>query len=72
MLATIVRNIWFVTSLNDIKISVCHIVGRDNTIADLLSRWENYFHQVSQLQRLVQNFVLQDTSDELFQLDLEI
>ena len=40
-LATYVRNIWLLTSLYNIKISVMHIPGKENCIADMLSRWEN-------------------------------
>ena len=38
-LASISRNILMTASMHDIHISVAHIPGKDNSVADLLSRW---------------------------------
>ena len=40
VLATCARNIWLRSSLYDITLQVDHIPGRDNTVADLLSRFK--------------------------------
>ena len=41
LLATLARNIWLLTSIYNIQLKVSHIFGKDNKIADLLSRsWE--------------------------------
>ena len=40
-LAAFPKNIWFLTAQYDIEFSVCYVYGRDNNIADLLSRWCN-------------------------------
>ena len=38
LLATCLRNIWMITAIYDIKISIKHIAGSKNIISDLLSR----------------------------------
>ena len=38
-LAAIARNIFMESAKCDISLSVIHILGKDNPIADLLSRW---------------------------------
>ena len=40
VLAIIVRNIWLYTAEKDIQLQVLDIPGKQNTIADLLLRWE--------------------------------
>ena len=39
-LALMARNVWLICALFNIQILVCHILGKDNTLADLLSRWQ--------------------------------
>ena len=39
ILATLARNIWLLTSIFNIQLKVSHILGKDNKIADFLSRW---------------------------------
>ena len=38
-LGTVVRNIWLITASYDIKLSVLHMPGKENGLADSLSRW---------------------------------
>ena len=45
MLATCARNIWMLTALFNISIHIEHIPGKQNVIADLLSRYK--FDQTS-------------------------
>ena len=40
-LASYARNIWLITSIYHINLTVSHIAGKNNSIADLPSRWEN-------------------------------
>ena len=47
VLATCARNIWLLSSLYNITLQVDHIPGRNNTVADLLSRFK--FDKVSYL-----------------------
>ena len=51
-LATIARNIWMVTSLFNIQFSISHIAGKDNAIADLLSRWWVTDNRSQKLQKI--------------------
>ena len=39
LLTTLARNIWLLTSIYNIQLKVSHIFGKDNKIADPLSRW---------------------------------
>ena len=39
MLALIARNIWLICAIFYIHIAVVHIPGKNNVLADLLSRW---------------------------------
>ena len=39
ILAACARNIWLLSALYNIRLLVSHIIGQENTIADLLSRW---------------------------------
>ena len=41
LLATISRNIFMIASHYDIFLKVSHIPGKENKIADMLSRWDN-------------------------------
>ena len=72
MLANIARNIWLVTSIHDIKLSVIHIARHRNTTADLLSRWENSEVQNCKLNQSVPNFVWQHVPRDIFHLNLDI
>ena len=54
-LAAIVRNIWLLTAQYDIELSVCHVCGRNNEIADLLSRWCNSQGNIEKLNMWVKN-----------------
>ena len=52
-LATCTRNIWLLSVIYDFDIILYHIPGRDNTIADLLSRWTNSHKDYEKLYQLV-------------------
>ena len=46
LLSAILRNIWLITAMKNIEFLATHISGKNNTIADVLSRW--YHDNVSQ------------------------
>ena len=39
-LATFVRNIWLITYIFNIHLAVTHIPGKNNSLADLPSKWK--------------------------------
>ena len=41
ILAAYARNICMLAAVFDIEITVIHLPGVENTVADLLSRWDN-------------------------------
>ena len=46
----IVWNIWLETALNDIKLKLIHVTGKNNQCADLLSHWHlvnNNWHKLA-------------------------
>ena len=54
-LATIEHNMWLLAPQQDIRLQVVHILGRQNDMAGLLSRWKSSDVQIQQLQKLVLN-----------------
>ena len=71
-LACYIRNIWFLTSVQDIELIVEHIPGKLNSTADLLSRWSNSKKCQDSLKALVKNPTWCDVTDECFQLNYVI
>lgn len=39
IILAVARNIWLITTTHDINLTVVHIPGKANVVADLLSRW---------------------------------
>ena len=66
------RNIWLLTSCYDITISVKHIAGKKNNIADLLSRWSDNQVDLDRLYKLVDQPKWCEVLDEYFEIDMEI
>ena len=71
-LAACIRNIWLLTATFDITISFYHIPGYKNTVADLLSRWNNTPSQIDKLNALVPNASWKAVSTSWFHLNMEI
>ena len=55
ILATCARNIWLLTAIFNIHLTVTHIPGVQNQVADLLSRWKCIDSQVNTLSSLIPN-----------------
>ena len=72
VLATISRNIFMLCAKFDIYIHVVHIQGKNNTIADVLSRWDNSTTQKSKLHCYLKNPTWLDIYPSHFELDYEI
>ena len=52
-LAAIARNIQLIAALSEIEIKVVHIPGKNNCVADLLSRWDNTHANYNKLQQIL-------------------
>ena len=57
-LATCARNIWLLTAIYNVILLVSHIKDTDNTVADLLSRWNTTPGNVEKLNQMVECPVL--------------
>ena len=57
VLATCARNIWLIAALNNIQFQFSHIPGKNNVLADLLSRWNLIRNPMCNLQSLITNYV---------------
>ena len=71
-LATCARNIWYCMAHHDINLSFSHVLGKNNQVADLLSRWQNTQQQMAQLWAWVENPLWMHTDPFLLELDYEI
>ena len=71
-LASIIRNIWLLTSEYDICLKVVHIAGKKNTIADLLSRWEATLSQKEKLSMYIAKPQWHKVTEQEFDLNQHI
>ena len=63
------RNVWYMAALADIDLQYVHVLGKNNVVADLLSRWQYSLENVSQLQALIGNPVWLPASVEMLEID---
>ena len=66
------RNVWYIAALADIDLQYEHILGRDNTVADLLSRWQFTQENVIQLQQFIENPVWLPVSINMMEVDYSL
>ena len=71
-LATCARNVWYLSALADIDLQYEHILGRNNTVADLLSRWQLIPNNMVQLQQFIPNPVWLPVSINMLEVDYNI
>ena len=71
-MAACVRNVGLEATLFDVQLIYKHVPGKLNTVADLLSRWDNTGHQLQLLKCLVPNFVWVPSCPELLEINNEI
>ena len=64
-LATCARSLWLIAALYNIDFIFSHIPGVENTVADLLSRWNNDSYQIQKLHKLVHHPIWIDTHIDL-------
>ena len=48
------RNIWHLAALTDVDLQYVHVLGKNNTVADLLSRWQYSEQNVVQLKQFIE------------------
>ena len=54
-LAACARNAWYLAALGDVHLQYVHVLGKNNRVADLLSRWQNSKNNIRELHTLVQS-----------------
>ena len=65
-------SIWLASAENNIELTYVHIAGKQNVLADLLSRWQNTKSQNVLLKAMVKKFIWLPTSDSLLWIDSHI
>ena len=71
-LAAISRNIFMLAAQFDIFLKISHVPGKQNIVADLLSRWQNTDFCKNKLDSLVKNYKWNEIKEEYFQIDWEM
>ena len=71
-LATCARNIWLIAALNNIHFKFSHIPGKNNILADLLSRWQITNDRFQKLDNLITNYTWVPTHLTLTSLNYTI
>ena len=71
-LAALARNINTILAVEDIELQVIHILGSDNKIADLLSRWGITSNPNAKLQALIKIPLWLTISNNILNLDWSI
>ena len=55
-LATCARNLWLIAAVNNIQFQFSHIPGKNNVLADLLSRWHITNNRIERLNNIISNY----------------
>ena len=71
-LALMARNVWLICALFNIQLLVCHIPGKDNILADLLSRWQFSATNYAQFLEILPQPIWVQTHIELTRLNHNI
>ena len=71
-LATVARNIWFESAIGDVSLSHVHIRGKDNKVADTLSRWVGSQEQMACLLSEIKKPIWMDMIPKMLDLNYEI
>ena len=72
IMATCARNIWLLTALYNISLSVVHIEGDNNSIADLLSRWNYSEDNIKTLHTFIPRPIWMNTHIDLMLLNHDL
>ena len=71
-LAAIARNIQLLLATYNIEIVVRHIPGKNNMVADLLSRWDTTKQPMARLSQLIPHHVWITLSPDVSEIDWSI
>ena len=71
-LTAIARNIQMIAAIKDINLNVVHILGKNNTVADLLSRWDITPDNYQKLTNLLPSFAFIHTPRNILDIDWSI
>ena len=71
-LALRARNVWLLTAIFNIHLVISHIPGKNNHIADLLSRWTITTNPEDKLKQLLPQFIWINTHIDLTALNHDI
>ena len=66
------RNAWYLAALADVQLQYTHVLGKNNCVADLLSRWNNSQANIHLLHSLVPNAVWLPTDVTFTDVDYTI
>ena len=66
------RNISMLLAINDIELQVIHILGSDNKVADLLSRWFITENPANKLYQFIKDPVWLNVNHEFLKMDWSI
>ena len=71
-LAACARNIWLLAAGYDLEMDYFHIKGKENVVADLLSRWKNTINDVLKLHAHIPDPLWLNGPSEFLNLDNDI
>ena len=66
------RNAWYLAALADVQLQYTHVLGKNNCVANLLSRWKNSQANIQVLHSLVPNAVWLPTDVKFTDVDYTI
>ena len=66
------RNVWLLAAKSDVEVSYVHVLGKNNQVADLLSRWANTADCYIRLQKFVMNPIWLPVNITMIDIDYEI
>ena len=71
-LAACARNAWYIAADADVDVCYVHVMGKNNQVADLLSRWSNSSMDHSRLHEYVESPVWINVELQMLQVDYAI
>ena len=71
-LGTCARNVWYLAALADINLQYTHVLGKNNTVADLLSRWQYSDQNMLELKRFIEEPVWLSVNIAMMDIDYTI